>query len=109
MTNYIGTPPEAWVIPVTKGTDRQFTLSRKDSDDDPVNWGASLYIDIDIDKDSPTRVTASVASDVATFRLESTVCDLVKNSTKWRVVMSTAGSPSFEVPIVVGTFERHDG
>lgn len=105
---YIGTPPTAYVIPVTRGTDRTFTLRRRDSEGEPVNWAADIYIDIDIDKLDPERVEAVVTDDEAVLRIESTVLDLVKNSTKWRIVRSVDGEPTFETAIAVGTFERHD-
>lgn len=105
-TNYLGKPPKSWVIPVTRDCDRVFTMRRKDAAGDPVDWDADVYIDIDIDKSSPTRVEAAVVDNEASFVLQSTVCDLVKNTTKWRVAMSRDG---IETPLAIGTFERHDG
>lgn len=110
MTDYIGSPPTTYVIPVTKGADREFTLRRRDTNGDPVDWAADLWIDIDIDKTDPTRVEATVTADEAVLRIESTILDLVKNSTKWRIVRSAADDPeSFEIAVAVGTFQRFDG
>lgn len=110
MADYIGSPPTKYVIPVTKGADREFTLRRRNTEGDPVNWDAELYIDIDIDKTDPTRVEAEVEGDEAVLRIESTILDLVKNSTKWRIVRSADDTPeSFEIAVAVGTFERFDG
>jgi hypothetical protein len=67
-----------------------------------------VFVDIDIDKTSPTRIAATVVSDLATVRIESTVGDQVKTGTTWRAVMS-AGNPSLETALLVGTFERNDG
>lgn len=106
-SNYLGNPPAKWVIPVTRGCDRAFTVRRRDSSGAPVNWDADVYIVIDIDRASPSTVAAVVSGAIASFRIESTICDQVKNSTRWRIVMSD--SADFETPLAVGTFERHDG
>lgn len=108
MTDYLTAPPRAFVIPVTRGCDRAFTVRRKNSSGDLADWDSSVYISIDIDKSDPTVVSAEVDGAYATFRLESSVCDLVKNSTtKWRIVMSDANG--LETALAVGVFERHDG
>lgn len=113
MTDYIGgNPPAHKVISLTKGTDKVITLRRKDVGSNPLNWDASVWIDIDIDKTAPTRVTAVVADDVAAVRIESTTADTIpatKTGVKWRLVMSQAGSPTLETPLMVGVFERNDG
>ena len=109
MTSYITAKLPNRVLPVVKGTDRQFSIRRRDPDTgDPVDWDADVFVDIDINKTSPTRVEATVVDDLATVRIESTVCDQVKTGTTWRAVMS-AGEPSLETAILVGTFERNDG
>lgn len=108
--DYIAAKLPNRVLPVTKGTDRVFSIRRRSPvDGSPMNWGAQVFVDIDISKTSPTRVQASVAADIATVRLESTVCDQVKTGTTWRAVMSVAGTPTLETPLLVGTFERNDG
>lgn len=110
MTTYIGQPPAAFIIPVTRGADRQFAFRRRDpTTGSPVDWDAGVFIDIEIDRDAPERVTATVAADLATVHIPATICDQVKNSTRWRAVMSQAGTPTLETPIAVGKFERHDG
>jgi hypothetical protein len=109
MADTIGQIPTQFVIPVTAGTDRQFTLLRKDSDGVAQDWAADVYINIDIDKTAPTRVDATVAGDTAVVRIESTVCDLVKTGTRWRIVMSTDGDDPSETAVAVGVFTRYDG
>jgi len=109
MTDYIGTPPAQRIIPVTRGADRLFSIRRRDEQGDPQDWDATLFIDIDIDKAAPTRVNAEVTDDVAVIRIESTLCDQVRNSTRWRILMSQPDTPTLETPLLVGTFERHDG
>jgi hypothetical protein len=109
VTDYIAAKLPNRVIPVVKGTDRQFSIRRRDpATGNPVNWNANVFVDIDINKSSPTRVAATVLNDLATVRIESTVCDQVKTGTAWRAVMS-AGNPSLETALLVGTFERNDG
>ena len=104
--NYIGKPPKQWIIPVTLGCDKAFTVRKRDAAGQLVNWGGQVYIEIDINKLVPTRVSAVVAGGLATFTIQSTVCDLVKQGTRWRIVMQVNTA---ETALAVGTFERHDG
>jgi hypothetical protein len=108
MTDYIGDELAPKIIRV-KGADRKFTLRRKDTNGDPVDWPTDVYLSIDIDKTSPTRVDAVVTAELALVRIESTVADQVKNSTTWQAIMSEAGSPTLETAIAVGYFQRQDG
>lgn len=107
MTDYIGDELEPSVMRITKGADRKFTLRRHDADDDPVDWDADLYIVIGLS--TPERVDADVADEEAVFQIESDILDLAKNSTQWQVIMSQAGAPTLETPLMVGTFKRQDG
>ena len=97
------------LLPITKGTDRVISIQRLDGDGNPQHWECNVFMDIDIDKANPTRIAAQVVDDVAVIRIESTVADLCKNTTTWRAVMSQAGSPTLETPLLVGMFERNDG
>lgn len=108
MTEYAGgSPPAVRVISVTKGCGRKFTVQRVDTNGSPVNFNATVFIDIDIDRTSPTRINAAVTNSFAALTLPATVCDLVKATTKWRVCMDTdAADPT---PLLVGSFERNDG
>jgi hypothetical protein len=109
MTDYIGDELTPTVMRVSKGADRKFTLRRHDTDDAPVDWDADIYISIDVDKAAPTRVDAVVTGETADLQIEAEVLDLVKNSTTWQVIMSQAGTPTLETPLLVGTFDRQDG
>lgn len=110
MTDYLAAKLPNRVLPVTKGTDRVFSIRRRDpSTGAPLNWSAQIFVDIDIDKTAPTRIAATIVNDLATVRIESTVCDLVKTGTTFRAVLSQAGTPTLETPLLVGTFERNDG
>jgi hypothetical protein len=109
MTDYIGDDLVPTVMRVTKGADRKFRLRRHDIDDNPVDWDAEVWVSIDIDKTSPTRVDATVAGELADLQIESEVLDQVRNSTTWQVIMSEAGTPTLEIPLLVGYFERQDG
>ena len=108
MTDYIGSPPVEKIIPVTRGCDTSFSIRRTDADGDSVNFdpGTQVYMWIDIDKDNPTKVNAVVAGSVATFSIQSTVLDSVKNGTRWRAVLDVGDE---ETALLVGRFERHDG
>lgn len=103
---YIGTPPQKFVIPVTLGTDREFTVSRIDASNNPVNWSATVSIAIDINPTSPTIIAATVTGNQAVVRLPSATNDQVTNYTRWRLYMVASG---LTTPIAVGTFERDDG
>ena len=109
MTDYIAPKLVNRVIPVTKGTDRIFSIRRFNNQNLSQAWNCDVFIDIDIDKTAPTRIPATIDFDTATIRIESSVADLCKNTTTWRAVMSQGGSPTLETAILVGTFERNDG
>lgn len=104
--NYVAKPPKSWVIPVTRGCDRAFTLRRRDPAGELADWNASVYMEIDIDKADPTSVEAVVEGSLASFLIDSAVCDQVRNATRWRIVMSEG---ELETALAVGNFERHDG
>lgn len=109
MTDYTGPIPRQVVIPVTKGTDIAFTMRRRNADLELVDWAATVTLSIDINRDSPTVVAAVVTGPDAVVRVESEIADLVRNSTTWQAVVSPLSDPTLQRPIMVGTFERHDG
>lgn len=112
MAEYLNAKLPNRVIVVTKECDRTITIRRRDPvTGDPVDWGVDteVYIKIDIDRSSPTRVTATVDGSLATLRMESSILDTVKTGTTWRVIMSQPGVPRYESAVMVGTFERNDG
>jgi hypothetical protein len=106
---YIGNPPAKFIIPVTIGTDREFTLNRNDGTPQkaPVDWAATVSMAIDIDKASPTVIPATVTGNQAVIVIPSATADLVKDkTTRWRISMTTGG---LTTAIAVGSFERDDG
>ncbi len=107
MTEYIGSPPAEKLIPVTKGCDRLFTIQRTQNGN-PVNFdnGTTVYMWVDIDKANPTKVDATVSGSSAAFAIQSTVLDLVRTGTRWRIVLDVGNT---EIPLLVGRFERYDG
>jgi hypothetical protein len=107
MTDYIGDDLTPAVMRVTKGADRKFTLRRHDVSDNPVDWDADVYINIDLTP--PERVDAVVTDENAEFQIESDILDQVTKRTQWQVIMSQTGAPTLETPLMVGTFERQDG
>lgn len=107
MTDYLTPPPAEAVIPATRGCDRRFSVQRVQAGSPtPFDAGTQVYIWIDIDKTAPTRVDAVVAGSVAAFTLPSTVLDLVRTGTRWRIVHDVGDA---ETALLVGRFERHDG
>lgn len=106
--DYIGNPPQEKLIPVTRGCDRLFTIQRLDTDGDPQNFeaGSTVYMWVDVDKTAPTKVDAVVSGSQAAFAIQSTVLDLVRTGTRWRIVLDLGNT---EIPLLVGRFERHDG
>lgn len=112
MAEYVNPKLPNRVIAVTKECDRTISITRRDPDtSDPVDWGVDVevYIKIDIDRTSPTRVSGVVDGSLASIRMESSVLDEVRNGTTWRVIMSQPGTPRYETAVMVGTFERNDG
>lgn len=112
MAEYVNAKLPNRVIAVTKECDRLITIRRRDPvTADPVDWGVDteVFMKIDIDRNSPTRVSGEVSGSVATIRVESTILDNVRNGTTWRVIMSQPGSPRLETAVMVGVFERNDG
>lgn len=110
MAEYITAKLPNRVIVVTRDCDRKITVRRRDPiTAEPVNWGAEVYMKVDVDRNSPTHVAGEVSGSVATIRLESSLLDNVRNGTTWRVIMSEDGTPRFETAVMVGTFERNDG
>lgn len=109
MPDYVYEKLPNRVIPLTKDCDRVIGLSRKDENGDPVDWGADIYMLIDIDRNSPTQIDGTVIGENATIRIESEVANLCRSGTTWRIVLSEGTIPSNEVPLMVGKFERNDG
>lgn len=112
MAEYVNPKLPNRVIVVTRECDRSISIRRRDPvSHAPVDWGvdSEVYIKIDIDRNSPTRVSGTVSGSLATIRMESTVLDQVRNGTTWRVIWSQAGTPRYETAVMVGTFERNDG
>lgn len=113
MTDYIGLPPQSRIIPVTKGTDVSFTLRRRDTESNPVDWDADVFVNVDLKdaerKPDPTRVEAVVTGPDALVRIESEVVDRIATGMTWQAIVSLPGSPTLEKPLCVGSFERFDG
>lgn len=108
MTDYLSTPPQQKIIPVTRGADVAFTLQRTTTTGTPTNFdpGTQVYMLIDLDKTQPTKVNATVSGANAALRVDYTVADLVKNTTRFQVIASVGGA---ETALLVGKFERNDG
>jgi hypothetical protein len=112
MAEYLNERLPQRVIVVTKECDRTISIRRRDPvTGDPVDWGVDVdvYIKLDIDRNSSTRVSGVIDGSLATIRMESTILDNVKNGTTWRVIMSQPGVPRYESAVMVGVFERNDG
>lgn len=110
MAEYVTPKLPNKAIPLTRGADYVLGLRRKDESDDPLDWDADIYMLIDIDRTDPTRVDAVVVDDLASIKIESSITDLCRRGTTWRVLRSDdSDDPSTETPLMVGTFERNDG
>jgi len=112
MADYVTPKLPNRVIVVTKDCDRSIAIRRRDPVTHvEVDWGTDVevFIKVDVDRTSPTRVTGTVDGSLATIRMESSLLDTVKNGTTWRVIMSQPGTPRYESAVMVGTFERNDG
>lgn len=112
MADYVNPKLPNRVIVVTKDCDRTISVRRRDPvTHDEVDWGTDVevFIRVDVDRTSSTRVSGVVDGSLATIRMESTLLDTVKNGTTWRVIMSQPGVPRYESAVMVGTFERNDG
>lgn len=110
MIEYIGTPPEARVIPVTKNTDRRLRFTRYDKAGEgrvEVPWEGTISLEIDIDPADPETIDADIDGATAVVIIDKAVANLVlTKKTKWRAILTNGDD---EQPIAVGTFERHDG
>ena len=108
MSEYIGAPPAEKVIPVTLGCDSAFSIRRTDEEGEPTDFdpGTEVYMWIDINKLDPTKVFATISGNTASFNLQSTVLDQVRNTTRWRAVYDIGSN---ETALLVGRFKRHDG
>jgi hypothetical protein len=108
LSEYIGAPPAGKVIPVTRGCDAAFSIRRMNAEGELVDFdpGTEVYMWVDINRSSPTKVSATVSGAVATFRIDYTVADLVRNTTRWRAVLDVGNE---ETALLVGRFQRHDG
>lgn len=109
MPDYLIPAAESRIIPVTRGADVAFTVQRTNTDGDPVNYdaGAQVYIQVDVpDKTNPTKVQATVGGSTAAIRMDYTLCDTLKASNRWQVIMKVG---SAETALLVGRFERNDG
>jgi hypothetical protein len=108
VSDYIGSPPAVKKIPVTRGCDFSFTIQRVNTQGQPLNFatGTTVYLWVDIDKANPIKVNAVVSGSTAAVTISDAVCDLVKNTTRWRAVIDQG---DLEVPLLVGRFERNDG
>lgn len=107
MADYLTPKRPNKLLPVTRDCDRPFSVCRKNTDGDPVDWDAEVYMLIDISKGEPaTRIDADVVGEIAAINVESEIANLCKTGTTWRVVRS-AGER--QLPLLVGTFERNDG
>lgn len=112
MPEYVNPKLPNRVIVVTKECDRLVSIRRRDPvTHAEVDWGVDVevYIKVDVDRTTSTRVSGVVDGSLATIRMESSLLDTVKNGTTWRVIMSQPGVPRLETAVMVGTFERNDG
>ena len=112
MADYVNPKLPNRVIVVTKECDRVISIRRRDPVTHvEVDWGTDVevYIKVDVDRSTSTRVSGVVSGSLATIRVESSILDTVKTGATWRVIMSQPGTPRLETAVMVGVFERNDG
>lgn len=103
-TQYIGSPPPEFIIPVTLGADKVFTVQSVDDTGNPTDWTGTVQINVGLKP--PVDIDAAITADQAVITIPSATCDLVKGSTLWQITMTQGGVTT---AIAVGTFERNDG
>lgn len=108
MADYLAPKLSSKVIPLVRDCDRLITLRRKDSSGDPADWDGQVSMLIDR-RGYPEQIDAVLAGPHATIRIEANSANQCKTGGTWRIIWSRDGSPSFEIPLMVGTFERNDG
>jgi hypothetical protein len=101
-------PPAKRTLPLSKGQDVNVTFEYVDSAGLPTPF-TGLSASMVIDHTAPISVPATVSGSNLTVRIESTVLDPVVDGTTWRLVLSWAGSPTFEQVAVNGAVKRYDG
>lgn len=107
-TEYIGDPPLEAIIPVTLGCSRTFTIERVDANNLPVNWDATIKLAVETSKTQQAVIINGVVNGTsARITVPANVCDTVKNTTSWQLIMIPS-SDSNPVAVMVGKFERHD-
>jgi hypothetical protein len=107
-SSFLVTPPQEFVISVTRGADCEFSVNRIDANQNAVPWNAAVSIAIDVQRDFPVTFTAVVTGSQAQFLIPSATADQVHNSTRWRIYMVTSG-PTVTTAAAVGHFFREDG
>ena len=104
------TAPADMIIPVTQSCDARFTLNRvvigRDGEEVPVNFNSDeVFLSIDNGVET-FRIDATADANQATFVIDSSIADQVRDWDRWRAVVLDGHS---ENALAVGTFERHDG
>lgn len=106
---YLSDPPAELTIPLTRGADYIFTVQLLDGSANPMNYPGAVYCDVDVRRGTTQRVTADVTGALATIRIQPTLGDTLTAQSSWRVLMADdTYDPIAEIPLLIGTFERHD-
>lgn len=113
MTTPLFPPPEAHVLPVSWHGDLVVDFQQYDPADEigttPLDYAAGVRGFLDIKTEPVTRVEAAITGNHAVCRLESDVCDTLRNGTIWVFLLSEPGDPTTEIPAVNGIIGRFDG
>lgn len=100
--------PQKYSLPLTKGQDLVIDFKQK-IDDEYVDYDNDVTVSLVIDTSTPIVANAVIDGYHAVCRVESTAADAVPAGVLWRLVFSTAGSPSTERVVINGKVVRADG
>ena len=114
-------PPQSYSLPLSWHGDLVVDFQNFDPDDaaldppveTPLDYetGVQGFLDIKTPNgnDDFIRVEAVINGNHAVCRIESEVCDPIKNGKVWVFLLRYPSDPTTEVPVVNGVVERRDG
>lgn len=106
---YVSNPPAGLIIPVTLGCDFIFSLELEDDSANPLAFPGEVLCYVTNRNAPDVMIPATVADSLATIRIIPAVADTVSLQSTWRAVMvDPSYTPPAELPLLTGTFERHD-
>jgi hypothetical protein len=98
-------------LPLSKGNDLLVNFRNNPSGDGVTftDWGVGVTVTLVVDGATPVNAVASISGAVASVRVDSSTCDLVKNGVLWRLLVDTPGTPDTQTVAANGKVVRADG